>query len=325
MSEMHSPKVSVLMIAYNQEAYISEAIRGVVSQKVPFPFELIVADDASTDSTAEVAAGWVARYPDVIRLVRRETNLGLQANYLDAYSRARGEYIAICEADDWWCSRHKLARQARMLDEHPEYGLCFHRVVNYYQSDGSMSLSNPGQQRRIALEDLARANVITNLSVMYRAIPYDRLPGWVASVRLFDYAMHSLHAERGDIGYLSQPMAVYRRHDKGIWSGDLLGGWRMAMDVRECLIGHFHSSRRSVADCYAESYLDIAAAMTAAGDDGARERAMSFFDGLGMVFDGDDFDERVKQRSSRLQSAPGFLSKIRRRVSRLLPLPRIRG
>lgn len=57
MSEMHSPKVSVLMIAYNQEAYISEAIRGVVSQKVPFPFELIVADDASTDSTAEVAAG----------------------------------------------------------------------------------------------------------------------------------------------------------------------------------------------------------------------------------------------------------------------------
>lgn len=99
----------------------------------------------------------------------------------------------------------------------------------------------------------------------------------------------------------------------------------MAMDVRECLISHFHSSRRSVADCYAESYLDIAAAMTAAGDDGARERAMSFFDRLGMVFDGDDFDERVKQRSSRLQSAPGFLSKIRRRVSRLLPLPRIRG
>ena len=100
--------------------------------------------------------GWVARYPDVIRLVRRETNLGLQANYLDAYSRARGEYIAICEADDWWCSRHKLARQARMLDEHPEYGLCFHRVVNYYQSDGSMSLSNPGQPSRITLEGLAR-------------------------------------------------------------------------------------------------------------------------------------------------------------------------
>lgn len=324
MTEMQRPKVSVLMIAYNQEAYIGEAIRGVVNQKAPFAFELIVADDASTDATAEVAERWAARYPDVIRILRREKNLGLQANYLDAYSKARGEYIAICEADDWWCSRHKLARQARMLDENPGYGLCFHRVVNYYQSDGSMSLSNPGQQRRIGLEDLARANVITNLSVMYRAIPYDRLPEWVSSVRLFDYAMHSLHAERGDIGYLSRPMAVYRRHDKGIWSGDQLGGWRMAMDVRERLIGHFRASRREVADCFADSYLEIAAAMTAAGDEEARERAMTFIKAMEMDFDAAAFDVRVARRSSGQAQTPGILSRIRRQVSRMLPLPRIR-
>ena len=78
--------------------------------------------------------------------------------------------MAICETDDWWCSRHKLARQARMLDEHQNTDFVSTRVVNYYyQSDGSMSLSNPGQPSRITLEGLARANVITNLSVMYRA------------------------------------------------------------------------------------------------------------------------------------------------------------
>lgn len=323
MTEQRRPKVSVLMIAYNQEAYIGEAIRGVVSQNAPFAFELIVADDASTDSTADVASAWADRYPDIVRLLRRPKNLGLQANYLDAYSHARGEYIAICEADDWWCSRHKLARQARMLDEHPDYGLCFHRVINYYQTDGSMSLSNPHQPRRMELDDLARANVITNLSVMYRAIPYGELPQWLSSIRLFDYAMHSLHAGRGPIGFLPHPMAVYRRHDRGIWSGDRRRGWLMAMDVRERLIGHFLDSRRKAVGNFADAYLEIAAALEVDGDGDARSRALAFLADKDIPVNEDDFAARVERRRMKALAKQGLLSAVRRRVSRLLPAPRI--
>ena len=323
MTELHRPKVSVLMIAYNQEAYIGEAIRSVVSQKAPFAFELIVADDASTDSTADVASAWADRYPGIVRLLRRPENLGLQANYLDAYAHARGEYIAICEADDWWCSRHKLARQARMLDQHPDCALCFHRVVNYYQTDGSMSLSNPHQSRKMELEDLARANGITNLSVMYRAIPYGELPQWLSSVRLFDYAMHSLHAERGSIGFLPQPMAVYRRHDRGIWSGDRRRGWLMAMDVRERLIGHFLDNRREAAENLADSYLEIAAALEADGDEEARGRVLTYLAERNIPVNEDDFAARVERRRGQSAAAQGLLSSVRRQVSRLLPVPRI--
>ena len=213
-------KVSVIMIAYNQEATIGEAIRSVVKQRAPFAFELIVADDASTDSTAAVAEEWQRRYPDIVRVIRREKNLGLQANFLDAWSRVKGEYVAICEGDDHWSSASKLRRQAEWLDAHPDYSLVFHRVWNHYADTKTLSLSNPRQQTDITLEDLARGNVITNLSVMYRAIPFGELPEWIREIKLFDYAFHSLHLARGKGRFIGRPMAVYRRYSRGIWSGD---------------------------------------------------------------------------------------------------------
>lgn len=111
-----NPLVSVIMITYNQEQYIDEAIRGVIMQQVDFPYELIVANDASTDNTASHVKKWADRYPDIIRFIDRPKNLGLQLNYLDAFSKCKGKYIAICEGDDWWCSRHKLSIQAKYME-----------------------------------------------------------------------------------------------------------------------------------------------------------------------------------------------------------------
>ncbi len=286
------PKVSVIMIAYNQAATIGEAIRSVVLQRAPFPFELIVADDASTDSTLGVARQWQERYPDIVRIIARPANLGLQANFLDAWAQARGEYIAICEGDDHWCSRHKLRRQAAWLDAHPDCSLVFHRVWNHYADTRTLSLSNPRQPRDITLESLARANVITNLSVMYRAIPAAELPAWISSVKLFDYAFHSLHLARGNGRFLPRPMAVYRRYSRGIWSGDPLRALRLALDVREHLIAHFASTRPEAAARYSEAADAIRARLQAPS-------------------------------ASTAPSSPSVLTKIRAFVSRFIPVPRI--
>lgn len=286
------PKVSVIMIAYNQADTIGEAIRSVVLQRAPFPFELIVADDASTDSTLGVARLWQERYPDIIRIIARPANLGLQANFLDAWAQARGEYIAICEGDDHWCSRHKLRRQAAWLDAHPECSLVFHRVWNHYADTRTLSLSNPRQPRDITLEDLARANVITNLSVMYRAIPASELPGWIREIKLFDYAFHSLHLARGNGHFMPQPMAVYRRYSRGIWSGDPRRALLLALDVREHLIAHFSSLRPVAAARYSEAASAIRARLQAPAE-----------------------------ASGALRTS--FLSKTRAFISRFIPVPRI--
>lgn len=88
-------KVSVLMLTYNQERYINEAIRSVMLQETNFPFELVIGNDASTDCTGTICADWQKKYPEQIVLFNRKKNLGLQQNFIQTYAQCRGQYIAI--------------------------------------------------------------------------------------------------------------------------------------------------------------------------------------------------------------------------------------
>ena len=98
------PKVSVLMLTYNHAAYIDDAICSVLRQRCPFGYELLIADDHSTDGTSERCQAWADRFPDRIRYIRNPHNKGLARNFMDSYALLRGEYVAICEGDDWWIS-----------------------------------------------------------------------------------------------------------------------------------------------------------------------------------------------------------------------------
>lgn len=117
-----SPLVSVLMITYNHGPYLAEAIEGVLAQQCDFPFELIIGEDASADNTLEVALDYQKRFPEVIRVIHSERNVGANANARRIFDRARGRYIAYCEGDDFWCARDKLARQVAMIEGDTEIG-----------------------------------------------------------------------------------------------------------------------------------------------------------------------------------------------------------
>lgn len=118
-----SPLVSVLMITYNHADYLAEAIEGVVSQQCDFPFELIIGEDASTDRTREIALDYQRRYPEIIRVIHSVANVGMNANGGRIFSKARGEYVAYCEGDDYWCSPQKLARQVALIRDHADIGI----------------------------------------------------------------------------------------------------------------------------------------------------------------------------------------------------------
>lgn len=235
--------VSVVMVAYNSADYIDEAIRGVVRQRTDFPVQLVISDDASTDCTFAKAENWRRLYPEIIEVYRNETNLGVQKNYLEAFKHCRGKYLAMCDADDYWICRSKLARQVRYMEEHPECAICFHRVINYYEGTGEMSLSNGGGKRMMVgnAEDLSKRNVITNMSVLSRMslLDFDNLPGWLGEVRLLDYAMHMLFAAsrpENTIHYMRRPMGVYRHSPEAIWTQTgVKSRMEMAIDVRRHL------------------------------------------------------------------------------------------
>lgn len=233
-------KVSVLMLTYNQERYIDQAIRSVMLQQTDYPFELVIGDDASTDATGTICRAWQERYPQQIVLFDRKENLGLQQNFIQTYEQCRGEYVAICEGDDFWVSKHKLQRQVDFLESHPHYSTCFHRVINYYEENQSKSLSNGGQKTDTDIVDLARSNYISNVSALFRRNLFGPLPHWFAQVSTYDYAMHLLNAQYGKIHYMKQPMAVYRQHGKAIWSkADVDKKLTIALVIRELLMTYF--------------------------------------------------------------------------------------
>lgn len=326
-------KVSVLMLAYNQERYIGKAIRSVMRQETDFPFELIIGNDASTDQTGVICAEWQDRYPGSIILENRPKNVGLQQNFIQTYARCRGKYIAICEGDDFWTDKRKLQLQTDFLEAHPDYSTCFHRVINYYEDRGTKSLSNGGQKRDTDILDLARSNYISNVSALFRRGLFGELPEWFAHVSTYDYAIHLLNAQFGKIHYMSRPMAVYRQHGNAIWSE--AGTDRkldIALVIRELLMDYFKEKRTDVYDClrhaHAQICLNLIRFYIATGQlelQEKTERRLLRYQPQWKIEDVKQMELSRPLSASQKASATirGILKWGRETISRIIPLPRI--
>jgi glycosyltransferase involved in cell wall biosynthesis len=129
---MTEPLVSVSMITYNHAPYIVQAIEGVLQQKTNFHFELVIGEDCSTDGTREIVIEYHKKYPDIIRLITSDKNVGMKKNGLRTMKACQGKYIAFCEGDDYWHSPHKLQKQADYMESHPECGLVYSSYDVYH-------------------------------------------------------------------------------------------------------------------------------------------------------------------------------------------------
>jgi glycosyltransferase involved in cell wall biosynthesis len=118
-----APRLSVCLVTYNQEFFIERAIESVIAQQTAFAFELVIGEDCSTDGTRAICEQYRDKYPDIIRLLPSDRNLGLKENFLRTFRACRGEYIAYLEGDDYWLSDNKLQMQADMLDSDREVSL----------------------------------------------------------------------------------------------------------------------------------------------------------------------------------------------------------
>lgn len=220
-SATDAPKVSIVTTTHNQEAYVRQAFDSFVAQQVDFPVEIIVADDASTDSTPTIISEYAERYPHLFRPILRSENLGLNRNLVGALDTARGEYIALCEGDDYWVDPLKLSKQVAFLDRHPQTAVCFHPVRVVWEDGHAKDSTFPPLYLRgnLSVEALILMNFIQTNSVVYRRLQrYDDIP---ADVMPLDWYLHVRHAVHGDIAMLPETMAVYRRHADGMWNNQV--------------------------------------------------------------------------------------------------------
>lgn len=225
-ADVENPLVSVICVTYNHEAYIERTLNGFVSQITNFPFEVIVADDCSTDSNQKIIREFADRYQAIIKPILQTKNIGSNSNYFDAVSRAKGEFIATCDGDDYWTDDKKLQKQVDFLNLHSDFAMCCHPFVECY-SDGSRKertlspwqfVSNRAKERGfLTIDDLVPLNPIGSVSVMYRWSLVQELPEWTKEYPVADLIMHFLHADKGKIGVMDDVMAVYNRHPNGVW------------------------------------------------------------------------------------------------------------
>jgi glycosyltransferase involved in cell wall biosynthesis len=219
MESPDTPLVSVLMITYNHERYLRQAIESVMAQKTTFAFELVIGEDCSTDGTFAIVSEFAGRYPDKIRAIRRERNLGAHRNFIETLRGCRGRFVALLEGDDYWTVDDKLARQALVLQALPECAICFARA-RVVQEDGSQPpWDYPMWNRsRYTAGALMEENFVPTCTAVFRQGLLLEIPNWFYGVTFGDWALHLLLAQCGDLYFLRETMAVYRVHSMGIWS-----------------------------------------------------------------------------------------------------------
>ena len=219
MEENITCKVSVLCATYNHEEYLRQTLDSFLNQKTDFPFEVLVNDDASTDSTGDIIREYAAKYPDKIRPFYQKENLySRRINLYDVvfFPACRGEYIAVCEGDDYWNDPEKLQLQVNWLDTHPEYSACVHNSIGRFTDQPDKVLFAQDGDRDIPFEQvvqgmshayhtssiLARREFILN-PPDYRDVAYHQ--GYFT-----DYAIGVRLGLSGKVRFLDRCMSVYR-------------------------------------------------------------------------------------------------------------------
>jgi len=214
-----SCRVSIVCHTYNHEPFIEQALAGFLVQRTEFPFEVIVHDDASTDNTARIVERYQAAYPDIVRPVLQTENqyrLGVRPPCF-TFSLARGDFIALCEGDDYWLDEQKLSKQVAVLDQNPSAVMCYHDAIRVSEEGRVVGRSKPSKGGYNASQ-LASAPFIPTLTRMFRNKPIrwlDRRPLPIA----LDIVLTSYLSRHGGAVYVEDiAPAVYRVHDGGMWS-----------------------------------------------------------------------------------------------------------
>jgi glycosyltransferase involved in cell wall biosynthesis len=141
--------VSVAMITYNHEQYIRQAIEGVLKQETGFPFELVIGEDCSPDGTRRVVLDFQKRFPNQVRVITSEHNVGAHKNGHRVMNACHGKYVAFCEGDDYWHNPNKLKKQVDFLEANSDYGLVHGDVRIHYVSTGEIQMGYGGTTQNL--------------------------------------------------------------------------------------------------------------------------------------------------------------------------------
>ena len=214
--------ITILMAAYNGEAYLPAQLDSLLAQTFS-DFVIQVQDDVSTDSTWDILLDYQRRFPEKIKISRREKNSGSsKSNFLELMARTRDDYLMLCDQDDVWMPdkvEKTFAKIKSMEAQYPHEPLLVHtdlRVV-----DQNLQLINPSFKQatnrdynRMSFSHVLALNNVSGCTAMYNRALAELLSPVPTYCMVHDWWLQLVGAAFGKIGHIDEPTILYRQHGK---------------------------------------------------------------------------------------------------------------
>jgi glycosyltransferase involved in cell wall biosynthesis len=214
--DTYVPAISIICITYNHEKYIDEAIDSFLMQETDFPFEIVVGEDFSSDATLLILLEYKKKYPNILKLLINDKNIGVTKNILRTALESNGDFIALCEGDDYWTDKTKLQNQYNILKSDITISGVYHNV-NVINENNSIVKNIPfkGKDYDSLNTFFADFYQIPTCSVVFRNFFKDE--GFYKFRKMFretkyilDYLIDTLIIEHGRYIFLDKTMGCYR-------------------------------------------------------------------------------------------------------------------
>ncbi len=237
-----------MMLAYNHADYVGQALEGVLNQNVNFPFEIVVGEDCSQDETRSILMEYQLRHPEVVRVITYDENVGMNQNFRTVAEACRGEFVAICEADDYWTSNEKLSRQLRIAESRPELSLIVHNAMVEPFNGRRYVLKNMKSDCEFNVRDVlsSTGQFAATASYFVRREVLSSLPVWIDDAPVIDFFIEAYSQLVGRGYYMHDVMSIYRIGQPGGWTKNVLQQRTKAAVFKKRMI-----------DCYDEMLEDF--------------------------------------------------------------------
>ncbi len=218
MTQNEKIKVSVLLITYNQEQYIQQAIDSILMQKTNFFFEVLIGEDCSQDNTQIIVQSYKGMQSNFYRVCTycNEFNVGATRNLYQLIEKAKGKYIALLEGDDYWVGENRLQTLADFLDNHPEYSTVSHRRERR-SADGKLLGYDPQDNlvgKSLSLKQFENGNLYSAMGCMFRNFYRDNPDEFkdliTTSRNVCDLILCYNMLKAGDVFIIDDVFGVYR-------------------------------------------------------------------------------------------------------------------
>lgn len=224
-------KITILITTYNLEKYIRKSIDSILMQKTQYKYKIVIADDASTDGTAEILEEYKRKYPDTIDLILNKTNMGSLKNSNQLFENVQSEYFSFLDGDDYWIDENKMQEQIDFLDNNIDCSMCGGNTI-YVQNgtrvgeiikkqylDKCFTYADYLEQKApfVHTSSLILRNVIfkNGLPPNYREVigTFEE-----CAIRGEDFRFIT-HLKCGNLKVMSRNYSCYNIHEGGIWQG----------------------------------------------------------------------------------------------------------